>query len=191
MNTSNPIPAGLIDKNVELFSDKGKLYGTHNGQVKCFSELPRPIQQIIARELINDQNAQKALDYWQTSELSVWTYEQLLERYAKCKWGGFDHQPDILNGKAQNGEYWKCGVRATCHYQGKICKQIETINGHLTWREVEVLKLIHSGLQDKEIAAQLELSVQTVPSYKKNIREKTGCRSKIELAVFAEKMNIV
>jgi len=191
MNTSNPIPAGLTDKNVEFFEKDDRLYGLHNGQVHPFSALPPTIQNIISEELHRDKKAQDHLVKWQRALNEEWSYRQTLEQFAKCRWGGFDNKPDMLNGKAQEGEYWDCGLRDTCPHQGKICKQVKTVNGHLTWREIEVLKLIHAGMQDKEIADRLNLSVQTIPSFKKNIRHKTGARSKTELAVFAEKNNIV
>lgn len=191
MNSHTPLPAGLTDRNVEFFQKDDKLYGLRNGKVKHFDDLPPTIIQIIGEELHKDPIAQKHLVKWQHSIKENWSYAHTLQQYAKCKWGGFDCKPDLLNGKAMEGEYWDCGLRDTCPHQGKICKQFKVKHGHLTWREIEVLKLIHAGMQDKEIADELNLSVQTIPSFKKNIQEKTECRSKTEMAVFAEINQIV
>ena len=51
----------------------------------------------------------------------------------------------------------------------------------LTRREEEVLTLIISGCTDREIAAHLSLSPQTVRGYAKDIRRKFGARSRVEL----------
>lgn len=52
----------------------------------------------------------------------------------------------------------------------------------LTGKEQQVLALLASGLSNLEIAGQLHISNKTVSTHKKNILEKTGARSVIELA---------
>ncbi|HEX4350876.1 MAG TPA: response regulator transcription factor, partial [Verrucomicrobiae bacterium] len=53
----------------------------------------------------------------------------------------------------------------------------------LSPREVEVLELLSRGLSNKEIAEQLQLSVETVRSYLKNVYEKLHVRSRTEAAM--------
>lgn len=55
----------------------------------------------------------------------------------------------------------------------------------LTTREKEILVLIARGLTDKEIAAQVFLSAETVITHRKNILSKLGLKNKVELARFA------
>jgi DNA-binding NarL/FixJ family response regulator len=55
----------------------------------------------------------------------------------------------------------------------------------LTERELVVAKLIAQGYTNKEIAAQLELSVKTIESHKMHSMEKLGVRSRAELVRFA------
>ena len=55
----------------------------------------------------------------------------------------------------------------------------QTIN--LTKREKEIVKLCCEGLQDKEIAARLEISERTVGTHKSNIFKKCGVNNTIEL----------
>jgi len=51
----------------------------------------------------------------------------------------------------------------------------------LTSREVEVLRLIAAGRSNKEIAAELELSVRTVENHLQRTYEKLGISSRAEL----------
>ncbi|HKK63760.1 MAG TPA: response regulator transcription factor [Bacteroidales bacterium] len=51
----------------------------------------------------------------------------------------------------------------------------------LSDREKEVLNLLFEGLTSKEIATQLFISKTTVDTHRRNILEKTGCQSTIEL----------
>jgi ATP/maltotriose-dependent transcriptional regulator MalT len=55
----------------------------------------------------------------------------------------------------------------------------------LTAREVEVLRLLASGLSNQEIADRLVLSIRTVQRHVENIYAKTGARGRAAAAVFA------
>ncbi|WP_337008379.1 response regulator transcription factor [Pantoea sp. AS142] len=52
----------------------------------------------------------------------------------------------------------------------------------LTRKERQILALLASGLSNLQIAAQLHISNKTVSTHKKNILEKTGAGSVVELA---------
>ena len=55
----------------------------------------------------------------------------------------------------------------------------------LSGRELEVMRLLAQGYSNKEIAAQLELSVKTVETYKARSMEKLGLRSRVDLVRLA------
>jgi two-component system, NarL family, nitrate/nitrite response regulator NarL len=55
----------------------------------------------------------------------------------------------------------------------------------LSPREQEVTRLVMSGLNNKDIAATLSLSVGTIKIHLHNIYEKLGLRSRLQLAAFA------
>ena len=57
--------------------------------------------------------------------------------------------------------------------------------GDLSARETEVLRLIARGYGNKEIAAQLALSVKTVDTYKARCMEKLELRSRADIVRFA------
>jgi transcriptional regulator, luxR family domain protein len=55
----------------------------------------------------------------------------------------------------------------------------------LTPRETEVLRLVVSGLLNKEIADRLGVSLTTVISHRKNLTAKLGFRSVSALTIYA------
>jgi DNA-binding NarL/FixJ family response regulator len=62
---------------------------------------------------------------------------------------------------------------------------IETgVRSTLSKREEEVLRLVAQGYSNKEIAAQLTLSVKTVETHKANAAQKLGLRSRIDVVRF-------
>ena len=60
----------------------------------------------------------------------------------------------------------------------------------LSRREVQIIKLIKEGRQNKEIADDLSLSVQTVETHRKNIHSKLQVTSRIELVNKVQDMNL-
>jgi len=64
-------------------------------------------------------------------------------------------------------------------------------NRGLTAREVEILQLICDGKSNKEIAAQLELSVNTVAVHRANIMDSLGIHKTAELVVYAIRNGLV
>jgi DNA-binding NarL/FixJ family response regulator len=55
----------------------------------------------------------------------------------------------------------------------------------LSDREIDVLKLITSGLPNKEIAFKLNISINTVITHRRNISQKTGIKSVSGLTIYA------
>lgn len=55
----------------------------------------------------------------------------------------------------------------------------------LSDREIEVLKLLASGMANKEIADRLNISINTVITHRKNISQKTGIKSVSGLTIYA------
>lgn len=65
--------------------------------------------------------------------------------------------------------------------------QIAAIQHHLTVREEEVLRLAYEGKNNPEIAAELFISINTVKKHIKNIYEKFGVSSRMELVYMVNK----
>jgi DNA-binding CsgD family transcriptional regulator len=64
-------------------------------------------------------------------------------------------------------------------------QETESQSEQLSAREKEVLLLLVQGLQNKEIADQLHISIHTVISHRKNLTQKTGIRSQAGLVIYA------
>jgi DNA-binding NarL/FixJ family response regulator len=76
----------------------------------------------------------------------------------------------------------------------QIAKQ-ESLKGEresgLTTRELEVLQYIVAGRSNKEIASQLDLSVNTVAVHRANIMDRLGIHKTAELVVYAIRNGLV
>lgn len=60
----------------------------------------------------------------------------------------------------------------------------------LSRRELQILRMIKDGLMNKEIADQLHLSIHTVESHRKNIHQKLGVSTAVDLVKKAIEMNL-
>lgn len=70
-------------------------------------------------------------------------------------------------------------------------KNTKDNSAKLTDREVEVLKLISSGMTNQQMADKFCISVRTVEAHKSNIMKKLKINSTAELVIYAIKHNIV
>ncbi len=61
----------------------------------------------------------------------------------------------------------------------------------LSYREIEVIKLISDGLTNKQIAKKIYLSTHTVNTHRKNIMHKLGINNTAGIVIYAVKKNIV
>ncbi len=61
----------------------------------------------------------------------------------------------------------------------------------LTERELEVLKLVAEGLTNRQIAAQLVISVKTVQSHRTNIMEKLDLHDRTDLVKYAIRRGLI
>lgn len=58
-------------------------------------------------------------------------------------------------------------------------------------READVLRLIAAGKTTRDIAAELELTVNTVRSYTQALMEKLGAHTRVQAIVLAQKMRLI
>jgi len=61
--------------------------------------------------------------------------------------------------------------------------------GHLTDRELQILRCVGRGLSTREIAEELFISVKTVEAHRENVKRKLGLASSGELLRYAIEHN--
>jgi two-component system, NarL family, response regulator DesR len=66
-----------------------------------------------------------------------------------------------------------------------------TAHPQLRPREIDVLRLLATGLTTKDIAAELELTINTVRSYTQAFMEKLGAHTRIQAIVIAQKHQLI
>ena len=73
--------------------------------------------------------------------------------------------------------------------QSEITKNTDDVE--LSKRETDVLVAVAKGMMNKEIADQMNISIHTVISHRKNITRKTGIKSVSGLTVYALLNNLI
>lgn len=81
------------------------------------------------------------------------------------------------------GVYFSQEILSAMIAEGEVKAEMKAAN--LTIRELEILKLIESEKNNKDIAAQLFISERTVETHRKNIYRKTNTNSIIGLIKYA------
>ncbi len=92
-----------------------------------------------------------------------------------------------IRATAARGQYLDSALtaRVTAGFLSKSGKKAPGTGISLSERESEVLRLIAAGYSNKEIAAQLELSVKTVEVHKANAARKLGLKGRIDIVKYA------
>jgi DNA-binding NarL/FixJ family response regulator len=92
-----------------------------------------------------------------------------------------------IRATAARGQYLDSALtaRVTAGFLAKSGRKAQATGVSLSEREAEVLRLIAAGYSNKEIAAQLELSVKTVEVHKANAARKLGLKGRIDIVKYA------
>lgn len=177
------IPSGLIDNNVEFFAHNGALYSLQNGQRSQFPNLPEKHINFLENQFLQDMQGRETVAHLPVADQ--------LRVYSICRFGGCNNIPDNSEGVCTDEyEYYDCGFRGSCKYEGRRCKEIVAKNGVITQRQLEIMKLVASGLFNKEIADRLSISENTVANHLSNIFDKIGDRSRVTITNFIKERDI-
>jgi DNA-binding CsgD family transcriptional regulator len=124
------------------------------------------------------------------------TWERIASRHAlpldaamaKSLFGALTDDPDVLIAAYE--EYGRLGARVrqreNVHELRRLGRRAprQPRTGLLTPAEAEVARLVARGLTNRRVADAASLSPKTIEAYLSRIFTKTGCRSRVELAVF-------
>jgi len=93
-----------------------------------------------------------------------------------------------IRAAAAGGQYLDSSLtaRVTAAFVAREGKQVSGSEGTITDRESAVLRLIASGYSNKEIAAQLSLSVKTIEAHKANAMRKLDLNGRIDIVKYAK-----
>lgn len=181
------LPPGLEDNGVEFYVNQNDIKCLHSGNTYRWGEFPQWILDRIEEDMLQNPEAMNALVAWDITDS-----EEMMRQYIVCRFGGFDGLPDITKeGEIIHVEYFECGRRGNCSFEGKLCSSIKVGDEHLTKQEIKIIKKIASGKHNREIADELNISEETVATHNKNIQRKLGVTSKLGIVPWAVKRNIV
>jgi DNA-binding CsgD family transcriptional regulator len=181
------LPAGLEDENVEIYLHKGELRAIYKGRVMPFKYLPAEFIDNLSAAMMADVRAMKSL----IQDMLIVDPVAMLEQYVKCNFGNFDAEPDVTRDGLIIKECWDCGVRGECPGEGKVCKRLQGKEGMLTGAETSIFFLVIEGKLDKEISGIMEITIPTVETHLKHIREKLAVNNRIEIMGWAMKRKLL
>jgi DNA-binding CsgD family transcriptional regulator len=181
------LPAGLVDKGLEIFIHKGNLHVLYNKRNIPFDLLSETIREEFLQNLMANKPALGSLK----KDFALQDAEAMLVQYIKCNFGNFDNIPDQDENGTIYPECWDCGRRGECPGEGKVCGRIKGPAGILTRRETEIFFLLIDGKSHKMIADHFQTHIQTIETQLRDMREKLGCHSSIEVMNFAMKRRLI
>lgn len=131
--------------------------------------------------------------------LSAWDNEKTIKDSIKAGAMGFLHKD------CEQNEFLSAIEKISlnqCYFGSHLSALFQQIfmdntNNGLKWeeelsnRETEVLRHLALGLSDKQIADKLYISLRTIETHKKHIREKLNLKSTAELVLYAVKNRII
>jgi DNA-binding CsgD family transcriptional regulator len=117
-------------------------------------------------------------------------YQALLEPRAHRSAYDPDEAVRILGAEANAGRLDPDMVRAVLESAGQPAPRIERPAG-LTDREVEVIGLLARGLQTKQVARSLGISIKTADRHIQNAYRKAGVSTRAGAAMFAIEHGLV
>ncbi len=177
------LPPGLIDEAIEFFANGTELMALYKGSATSFDKLPEFILQTFKSLMESDKVAYPVLKKVFNTEM------EMLYQYIWCNFGGWNRVPDMSSGETNN-EYWDCGNRGLCKFEGTICKKLNAEEHNPTRREFEIMFLLSEGYSRKEIANKLGTSEFTVNTQVQTIERKLNARSHVDVATFVVKNNL-
>jgi DNA-binding NarL/FixJ family response regulator len=130
--------------------------------------------------------------------LSMQDDEQSLIKMIKCGAKGYllknVHPTELekaLNNLVQNGSYYPDWATSKVFKSISASPTANTIVLNITEREKEFLQYTVTEMSYKEIAEKMFCSPRTVESYRDNLFEKLGLKTRVGLAVYAIKNGFV
>lgn len=97
----------------------------------------------------------------------------------------------VMNGLASSGRLGAGEIAAVLAAAGHAREIDVAPPAGLTVRELDVLRLLATGMTNRQIAAALGISAKTVGTHIEHIYEKTGVRTRAGATLFAVEESVV
>ena len=176
------LPAGITN-NLETFEDEhGQLRAMHSGVNVAYFDLPDELRAPFRAELAANKPAQIILRKF----FHCLNLNEMEEQYMRCRYGAFDHTPDLAEG-ITSPDAPQCSLIQHCPGYGVICHNPVD----LTRKEYQVTKLAAVGKENKEIAEELGISLNTVITHMNRIRTKFKVNNRVEVSFLARNFGII
>ena len=101
-----------------------------------------------------------------------------------------DDAPEMLAfaiRTVHNGEEWVSPRTSSQLIKSSITEEIQHLIGHLTPREMEVLKYMTQGKKNEEIAKNMVVTTQTINNYVRSIFSKIGVDNRVDAVLIGIK----
>ena len=180
------LPPGLEDKTIEIWVDaRGEVYIQKDGDKHTLDKIDSKTKTILKSDFFNNPSARACLDM-----MGLYTEDEQLKKYLACRYGNFDSIPDFSNNGSAMPDYYNCGNRGLCKFEGKLCDKVRVKNGYITHQEIQIIRLISEDLADKEVANMLGISINTVTTHVQNILKKLEVHGRVGICRFAIEHNL-
>lgn len=178
---------GMKQGEVEFFLQDKKVQAISSGQIVTIDQLPARVIEKMKALINKDKKVVSALE-----EMHPYNEMAQLEQLIHCRFGGMDATPDIkMCGTIQDGEYWDCPMRATCKYNGTLCKLPFIGTRRIKEREVELLQYTSTTMTNETIAEEMEISLGQFHKWKKNLYSFLKIQTKQEGTIIAMNYNLI
>lgn len=181
------IPAGFFkgDNRMEFFTVGIDTWVQTDGDKTLLADASEDIKNIIREDMESRPRAVLALN-----DAGICDPDQQIIQYTRCCFGGYDGEADVVDGKVIHMEYWDCGSRGECKYEGILCCSIKVGDYRITLREIELIHEICTGIPDKQISDRMGIEDGTLNSMKRRLCEKIGGHTKLDIMNFAIRKHI-
>jgi two-component system response regulator NreC len=130
-----------------------------------------------------------------SGETSSETIQNMIEAgidgFISKQYSGINELADAIHSVMNGVEYFGRDISSIIFDVYVAKKKTSAVTAEFTDREREIILLCRDGLLCKEIADRLNISVYTVNSHKRNIFQKLGINSTIEMVQYALKKGII
>lgn len=149
------------------------------------------VESFLEHISIHFTDAYKSLcGIYSKGKVNRYYYEfQIVSRFIRCNFSNYDTKDhDIDEFGRFNFEQVQCPLRGECKLENVCCNPTKTTS--LSFREIEVLRLIVNGSTTDEIADALFISPNTVNAHRRNIHTKTSTTNVAELVNYWHNNNM-